>query len=681
MITTTLHDDVLEIRMDHPPLNVMSRDLRIKLLQALADAQADDAVKAIVLASAGRTFSAGADITEFDDPDITPTLPEVVNALEASSKPVVVALQGLALGGGVEIALGCHYRLAAPQAKLGLPEVTLGLLPGAGGTQRLPRLVGVEAALDMIVSGAAIPAIRGEELGLVDRLVDADRLHAETIDFARTLDGPRRTGERSVHADPGVFNAYLENLPRKLKRLDAPQACVDAVRAATELPFRDGLAREGALFAQLARGEQSMALRHAFFAERAASRIRDLPAGTRARPIAEVGVIGAGTMGGGISMNFLSAGIPVVMVETSEAALQRGVDTIRRNYVQSAARGRISASQIEQALGLLTPTLDFDALATCDLVIEAAYEDMAVKRDIFARLDRVAKPDALLASNTSYLSIDGIAAATTRPQSVLGLHFFSPANVMKLLEVVRGAQTSPDALVTAMDLARRIGKVAVVARDCFGFIGNRMLHPRQQNAMALLLEGATPTQIDRVFTQLGMPMGPLQMADLAGVDIGWHRDVERIDSIADALCAQGRWGRKTDAGFYDYDETGRASESPVVAQIIEDFRARSGIVPRDIRDEEILVRGVYTMINEGARILEEGIAERSSDIDVVWLHGYGWPRHTGGPMFWAQQQGLNTIIDGLRQYQASLGPDFVLSPLLERCAREGTSFASAQVSP
>ncbi len=680
MITTTLHDDVLEIRMDNPPLNVMSRDLRIKLLRTLADAQADDAVKAIVLASAGRAFSAGADITEFDDPDMAPALPEVVDAIEASSKPVVVAVHGLALGGGVEIALACHYRLAVPQAKFGLPEVTLGLLPGAGGTQRLPRLVGVEASLDMIVTGAAIPAAKAMELGLVDKLVDADRLLSEAIDFARAVDGPRRTGERSIEADPAVFDAFVANLPRKLQHLDAPLACVEAVRAATELPFREGLAREGVLFSHLAGGEQSKALRHAFFAERAAARIDDLPPGTRALPIAAVGVIGAGTMGGGIAMNFLSAGIPVVIVETSQDALQRGLDTIRRNYEQSVARGRLSAAHVERALGLLTPTLDFDALGTCDLVIEAAYEDIAVKQDIFARLDKVAKPGTLLASNTSYLSIDEIAAATTRPQSVLGLHFFSPANVMKLLEVVRGAQTAPAVLATAMEVARKIGKVAVVARVGFGFIGNRMLHPRQENAMALLLEGATPAQIDRVFTNFGMPMGPFQMADLAGVDIGWHRDPDRIGSIADALCAQGRWGRKKNAGFYDYDEAGHGFESPVVAQIVEDFRAMAGVVPREISDGEIVARGLYTMINEGARILEEGIAERSSDIDVVWIHGYGWPRHTGGPMFWAQRQGLGTLVDGLRQYKASLGPDFVLSPLLECCARQGTPLSPASAA-
>ena len=671
MIATTLHDDVLEIRMENPPLNVMSRGLRIDLLKAIGDAQSDPAVKAIVLTSTGKAFTAGADITEFGKSGMDPNLPELVDAIEASAKPVVAAIQGLALGGGVEIALGCHYRIATPQARFGLPEVNLGLLPGAGGTQRLPRVAGAEAALEMIVSGSPISATKAADIGLVDKLVEANALRAEAISFARTLDGPRPTGARNVTADPAVFDAFVAANTRKLKGLDAPQACVDAVRAATMLPFAEGLQRERELFARLQAGEQSQALRHLFFAERAAARIDDLPEGTPTRAVESVGVIGAGTMGGGISMNFLSAGIPVTIVETNAKALERGVGVIRRNYEASVARGRLAAAQVDTAMALLTPTLDFDALGQCDLVIEAAYEDMAVKKEIFGRLDRIAKPGALLASNTSYLSIDEIAAVTARPQDVLGLHFFSPANVMKLLEVVRGAQTAPDALVTAMALARRIGKVAVVARVCFGFIGNRMLQPRQANATTLLLEGATPAQIDAVFTRFGMPMGPFQMADLAGVDIGWHRDPARIDSIADALCAEGRWGRKTQAGFYDYDEAGHASPSPLVAGITEAFRDRAGIAPREIDDEEITVSTLYTMVNEGARILEDGIAQRSSDIDVVWAYGYGWPRHTGGPMFWAERRGLAHIVDALRRYQDSLGPDFVLSPLLEQCARDG----------
>ena len=677
MIVTTLHDDVLELRLDNPPLNVLSRPLRAELLDALAKAQADDSVKGIVLSSTGKAFTAGADITEFGDL-LEPSLPALIDAIEASTKPVVAAIQGLALGGGVEVALGCHYRLGVPQARLGLPEVTLGLLPGAGGTQRLPRLVGVPAALDIIVSGAPIPAAKAAALGLLDAVVEPADLLDEAIRLARSMEGPRRTGDRDVAANDEAIDAYIANLPRKLRGLEAPLACIEAIRAATVLPFREGLAREGELFLQLRDGEQSQALRHVFFAERAAGKIEGVDAGTRPRAIAHVGVIGAGTMGGGIAMNFLSAGIPVTLLETSPEALERGVGVIRGNYQASADKGRISQAQADAAMALLRPTLAFDALGECDLVIEAAYEDMAVKQEIFGRLDKVAKPGALLASNTSYLSIDEIAAATTRPGDVLGMHFFSPANIMKLLEVVRGEKTAPDALATAMDIARRIGKVAVVARVCFGFIGNRMLHPRQENAMAMLLEGATPEQVDQVFTRFGMPMGPFQMADLAGVDIGWHRDPSRIDSIPEALCAQGRWGRKRQAGFYDYDASGRAQPSPVVAAIIEDFRAKAGIQARAITDEEITARALYTMVNEGARILEEGIAQRASDIDVVWVHGYGWPRHTGGPMFWAQQRGLKTIVDGLRTYQHALGPDVVLSPLLERCADSGQPLERAE---
>jgi 3-hydroxyacyl-CoA dehydrogenase len=672
MIETKLHDDVLEIVMRNPPVNALGADVRKGLHDAIAGAQADDRVKAIVIRGAGKLFSGGADITEFGKPPVGPMLPEVVDAIEASMKPVVAAIHGMALGGGLEVALGSHYRIAAPNAKLGLPEVLLGILPGAGGTQRLPRLIGVEAALGMIVSGSPMPAKMAAELGLVDRLAAGDdTLAEEAIAFARTLDAPRRSGDQSVSAEPGVFEAFATENARKIKGLDAPQACIEAVKAATELPIDQGQEKERALFLQLVSGEQSKALRHVFFAERAAAKIEGLPKDIPLRPIRKVGVIGAGTMGGGISMNFLSAGIPVTIVEMAQDALERGTTTIHRNYEATAAKGRLTADQVEAAMALLTPTLDFDALADCDLIIEAVYENMDVKKEIFARLDGIARPGAMLASNTSYLSIDEIAAATKRPEDVLGLHFFSPANVMKLVEVVRGAKTAPDALATGMDLARRIGKVPVVSGVCYGFIGNRMLIPRQTNANALLLEGATPEQVDRVHTRFGMPMGPFQMADLAGVDIGWHRDPSRIESLQDALCAEGRWGQKKKAGFYDYDEKRKPSPSPVVEGIIGDFRAKAGIGPRSISDEEILVRTLYTMVNEGAKILDEGIAQRASDIDVVWNYGYGWPRHKGGPMFWADQIGLRTVVDGLKRYATELGEDFTLSPLLLKCAEEG----------
>ena len=671
MIETRLYDGVLEIVIANPPVNALEEDTRKGLYQVITEAQTNDAVKAIVLRGAGKLFSGGADITEFGKLTVDPSLPKVVDAIEASAKPVVAAVHGMALGGGLEIALGAHYRIATRKAKLGLPEVSLGILPGAGGTQRLPRLIGVEAALGMIVSGEPISADKAAEIGLVDRLADEDKLTEEAIVFARTLQLPRRTGERSVSADPAIFERFASENARKIKDFDAPCACIEAVRAATELPLDKGQEKERALFLQLVSGEQSKALRYAFFAERAAAKIQDLPKDLEFRAIAKVGVIGAGTMGGGISMNFLSAGIPVILVEMATPALDRGVGIMRKNYEASAAKGRLKFEQIEKAMGLLTPTLDFGALEDCDLIIEAVYENMSVKKDIFTRLDSIAKSGAMLASNTSYLSIDEIASVTRRPQDVLGLHFFSPANIMKLVEVVRGAKTAPDVLATGMDLARRIGKVPVVSGVCYGFIGNRMLTPRLDGAIEMLVEGATPEQVDRISVEFGMPMGPLQMIDLAGVDIGWHRDPSRIENVRDALNAAGRWGQKTGGGFYDYDEKRRPSPSRTAQAIIEEFRSKAGIAPREISVEEIVTRTLYTMINEGAKVLEEGIAQRASDIDVVWLNGYGWPRHTGGPMFWADQIGLNTMVEGLRRYEKALSDDFSLSPLLLACAADG----------
>lgn len=671
MIDTEVRDAILIVTLNAPPVNALGRDLREALARAVASAQDDASVRALVITGTGKFFSAGADIAEFDQALLEPDLPDVINLLEASSKPVVAAINGFALGGGLELALGCHYRLASAKASVGLPEVLLGLLPGAGGTQRLPRLIGREAALDLVVTGAQISAERAAAIGLVDRVCDEASLLDDAVAFARSADGVRRTGEISLAGDDEAFERAVQQLNPRLTALDAPKACIEAVRSASSLSIADGLALERRLFGELMSGEQSKAQRHVFFAERTAAKIADLPADIQLRRVTSVGVIGAGTMGGGISMNFLSAGLPVTIVETSQEALDRGVGVIRANYEASASKGRLTTDQVERAMALLTPTLAFEALGGCDLIIEAVYENMDVKKEIFARLDTEAKPGAILASNTSFLSIDEIASATSRPGDVLGLHFFSPANVMKLLEVVRGAATAPDTLATAMSLARRIGKVAVVSGVCYGFIGNRMLLPRQHNAEALLLEGATPEQIDLVHTRFGMPMGPFQMLDLAGVDIGWHRDQSRIETLQDALCAQGRWGQKTRAGYYDYDERRRPTPSPAVLEVIEGFRAKAGITPRTVSDEEIVVRTLYTMVNEGAKILDEGIAQRASDIDVVWIYGYGWPRHKGGPMFWADQMGLQTIVDDLRAYAAAMGEQFSLSPLLERCAAEG----------
>lgn len=671
MIHAHIHDGVLEIVMSNPPVNALGAALRQGLAQAIADAQENAAIKSIVIRGDGKLFSGGADITEFGKLPADPWLPAVIDAIEASAKPVVAAIHGLALGGGLEVALGSHYRISTPSAKLGLPEVKLGLLPGAGGTQRLPRLIGAQAALEMIVSGDPVPASKAAELGLVDKLANEDSLAAEAIAYARSLTAPRRTGDSNVEAAPELFSRFTAENARRIQHLDAPKACIEAVKIAAEHPLSEGQKKERALFASLMAGDQSKALRHIFFAERAAAKIDGLPSGVQLRPLRKVGVIGAGTMGGGISMNFLSTGIPVTIVEMARDALERGTGIIRKNYEATAAKGRLKPEQAEAAMRLLTPTLDFGALAGCDLVIEAVYENMDLKKNIFAQLDAIAKPGAILASNTSYLSIDEIASVTKRPQDVLGLHFFSPANVMKLVEVVRGAKTAPDALAAAMDLARKIGKVPVVAGVCRGFIGNRMLTPRQENAMALALEGASPEEIDRIHTDFGMPMGPFQMSDLAGLDVGWHRDPERVETIREALCTKGRWGQKTKAGFYDYDDKRKATPSPAVAEIIAEFRAKAGIAPRAISADEIMVRTLYTMVNEGAKILDEGIAQRASDIDVVWVYGYGWPRHTGGVMFWAETTGLQNIIAGLNRYNDKLGSKFTLSPLLIRCAAEG----------
>jgi len=672
MIHSQRDGEVLVLVIDHPPVNALGGKVSEALDAALAAAEADPEVKAVVIGGAGKLFSGGADISEFGGPTPKKILPDVIARLDAATKPVVAAIHGSALGGGLELALACHYRVATPDARLGLPEVTLGLLPGAGGAQRLPRLIGVGPALSMIVSGDPIPGAAALKAGLVDRLADEADLIRVAIAFARTLDAPRRTRDLPVTAEPALFERFAAENARKLKGLEAPAACIAAIRTGVEDGFDAGSKKDLELFRQLARGPQAKALQHAFFAERKAARIDDLPLDTRLRPVARVGVIGAGTMGGGIAMNFLTAGLPVTLVETSQAALDRGVGVIRKTYETSAARGRLTTEQVERAMGLLTPTLDFDALAPCDLVVEAVYEDMVVKKQVFARLGEVAKPGAILASNTSFLNIDEIAAATSRPQDVLGLHFFSPANVMRLLEVVRGARTAPDVLATAMDLARRIKKVAVVSGVCHGFIGNRMMGPRQRQCDALLMAGASPEQIDRVLTDFGMAMGPYQMLDLAGLDVGGRRDPTRISTVREALCAAGRLGQKNQAGFYDYDEQRRPTPSPVAAQVIEDFRATSGVARRPVSDEEVLVRTLYAMVNEGAHILAEGIAQRASDIDVVYLCGYGWPRWTGGPMFWGQSLGLGAVVEGLSRYAQDMGRDFAISPLLiERAATGG----------
>jgi 3-hydroxyacyl-CoA dehydrogenase len=666
-ITTRKDGDVLVVTSSNPPVNALGAEVRRGLVEAIEQADSDALVKAVVIIGAGRTFFAGADITEFGRPMQEPALPEVVDRIEASGKPVVAAIHGTALGGGLEVALACHYRVAVPSAKLGLPEVKLGILPGAGGTQRLPRVVGVAAALPMIVSGDPIPAKKAQAIGLLDRVVGESSLETDAVAFAREIAARAEhpvASRGEAKAEPGMFDHFRQENARQLKGFEAPEACIQAVQAAATLPFEQGIAMERELFMKLVTSDQSKALRHLFFAERAASRIDGVSADTPLIPINTVGILGAGTMGGGIAMNFLSADIPVTIVEREQAALDRGVSIIRRNYEATAKKGRMTAEQVEQAMALLTPTLTYDDLADCDLVIEAVFELMAIKRDVFTKLDGIVKQGAILASNTSYLDIDAIAACTKRPESVIGVHFFSPANVMKLLEIVRGAKTSDTVLASAMALAKKVRKVAVVAGVCHGFIGNRMLEPRQRQANALLLEGAKVADVDQALLNFGFPMGPFQMADLAGLDIGWDpAKSDGANNLRDMLCEAGLRGQKSGHGFYDYDEKRNRTSSARVEQMVRDFAAKKGVAQRSIGQQEILERLLYPMVNEGALILEEGKAQRASDIDIVWLNGYGWPAWTGGPMFWADTVGLDILLAGLEKH-ASRIEGFRLSKLL-----------------
>ena len=651
-VTTQIHDDVLEILVNNPPVNALSWHVRQGLSDGIEEALGNDAVKAVVLRCDGRTFIAGADITEFGKPPQGPDFNAVLNMFETAGKPIVAAIHGTALGGGLETAMVCHYRVAVPSAKLGVPEVKLGLLPGAGGTQRLPRIVGVEQAATMCALGVPISAKKALETGLVDSIASEDSLAEDAIAFARQMiaEGPRPSRDRPITGDTAIIDELKAKNARRWKGFEAPYANLACVEAATRLPFDEGMKFERAEFTKLMGGSQSAAQRHMFFAERQAAKIDGLPKDTPLRDIKKVGVIGAGTMGGGISMNFLAAGIPVTIVEMAKENLDRGVGVIRKNYENSAKKGRFTTEKVEAMMGLLTPSLSMDDLADCDLVIEAVYESMDVKKEVFGALDKIVKQGAILASNTSYLNVDEIAASTSRPGDVLGMHFFSPANVMKLLEVVRGEKTADDALATAMAIGKKIGKVAVVAGVCHGFIGNRMLSERQQPAIQLLMEGATPQQIDDVHTDFGMPMGPFQMSDLAGLDIGWHRDPSKIETIREALCAAGRFGQKNGKGFYDYDEKRQRTVSEEALAIIEDFRSKSNLPKREITDQEIIERTLYPMVNEGYKILEEGKAQRASDIDVVWIYGYGWPVYRGGPMFWGDLEGAGKIVEALERH-------------------------------
>jgi len=694
-----VRDGIAVLRLDSPPVNSLGLAVRRALMEGLERANADPQVEAIVVMGSGAGFSGGADIREFGTPlvEVQPNLWTLIGALEASAKPVIAAITGVCMGGGLELALGCHYRVAGPGAKIALPEVKLGLLPGAGGTQRLPRIIGAEAALNMIVSGATVASEKLRASPLFDLYAEGDLLDA-ALGFARRVVteklGLKRI--RDLKVNMPNHEAYFQFARNTVKavagRYPAPVACVDAVAAAFDRPFESGLKRERELFAALMLSPESLALRHLFQAERAASHIVDVPKDTPTRDIRKVAVIGAGTMGGGISMSLINAGIAVVLLEMNQEALDRGLATMRRNYGGALKKGSLTEAALDQRLALVTPTLDFTALKDADLIIEAVFENMDVKKTVFEKIDAVAKPGAILASNTSALNLDEIAKFTQRPQDVVGLHFFSPANVMRLLEIVRGAKTGKDVLATAMQLAKKMGKVAVISGVCEGFIGNRMIARYIGAADDLIMAGALPQQVDNALQDFGMAMGPFRMSDLAGLDIGWAARKRRAaqfpdrdsSNVADDLCEAGRFGQKTGAGWYRYEAGARnAIPDPAVTAIIEKYRKQKGITPRQVSNDEIVERCIYALINEGARIVEDGIAQRSSDIDIVYLNGYGFPAWRGGPMFYADQVGLSEVARALRHIAELPHVDKVFwtpAPLLARLAQQGKTFSESKGS-
>jgi 3-hydroxyacyl-CoA dehydrogenase len=683
MVDYTVEDGVAVLTLNNPPVNALSHGVRLGLLKGVEKAQEDESASAIVIYCEGSTFIAGADITEFATGPKDPQLDEVLVALEDSGKPTVAVFHGTALGGGLETAMACHYRVAVASAKCGLPEVNLGLLPGGGGTQRLPRLVGVEKALEMVTSGQPISAAEAHQLGLVDDVFDGD-LRAAAVTYAKIAaqggEHPRvRDNDEKLLAAremPQIFDMARGMIAKRARGFLAPEYNIRCIEAAVNLPFDEGLKEERKLFMELLMGPQAQAQQYFFFAQRQSSKIPGIGKDVAERPINKVGVIGAGLMGGGIAMNMANVGIPVTIVETKQEALDRGLGAIRKNYENTAKKGRLSAEQVETRCGLIQGTLAIEDLADCDLVIEAVFENMAVKKEIFANLDRVTKPGTILASNTSALDLNEIASATNRPEDVIGLHFFSPANVMKLLEVVRGDKTADDVIKTAMAFAKRIKKVAALSGVCPGFIGNRILYFRQHQAMTLGLEGAHYAQVDKVLYDFGFPMGPFAMWDLAGLELNWDKNNSKPDtSVTDRLCENGEIGQKSGRGFYEYDEKRKPVVRDSTTEIFSEVAANLGVSQRDINDEEILDRLLLPMINEGAKILDEGIAVRASDIDVVYVYGYGWPVYRGGPMHYANKLGLDKVLEKLRHYQKQSGDDFwAPSPYLVKLAEAGGQF-------
>jgi 3-hydroxyacyl-CoA dehydrogenase len=686
-VSYDVRDGVAVLISNNPPVNAMSYHVRQGLVDGLEMAQGDDDVQAIVIHCEGRTFFPGMDITEFANPNVpdAPTTTGVIEKLESASKPVVAAIHGTALGGGLETALGCHYRVAAPSAKLGLREVKLGIIPGAGGTVRLPRVMGVQKALEMMTSGNPISAKQALAGGLVDELVEGDLLTG-AIEFAKkvvTENKPlakiRDLEEKleGARENPATFNEFRKSIARRTRGFKAPEAIIRSVEAAVRLPFDEAIRNERELFVECQNSPEAKAQQYFFFAERQAKKVRDVPKDTSTREIKNVGVIGAGTMGGGISMNFLNRGIPVTLLEATQEALDRGLGIIEKNYASTAKKGRITEEDAKQRMSLLTGSLDYQALSAVDLVIEAVFEDMDLKKSVFERIDGICKPGCVLASDTSYLNVNEIAAVTSRPEDVIGLHFFSPANVMRLMEIVRGDQTSKEVIATCMKLGTDIGKVAVVVGVCRGFVGNRILSARMRQSDDLLLKHAMPKEIDQIVFDFGFPMGPFAMRDLAGLDIGWLGDdtPDKDTNIRHQLCTRGRRGQKTGGGFYDYQE---GSRTPVpnaeVEQLIEEVSKSAGITREKIPQDDMLKRMIYAMVNEAAKILEEGIAQRAAAIDVIWVYGYGWPTYRGGLTYYADQIGLTSIVEDLERFSKEYDPELEPAPLLRELAQEGKSF-------
>ena len=672
-------DNIAILTLNSPPVNALSAPVREGLDKGIRQAIKDSRVDAIILICTGRTFIAGADISEFGKEPKGPSLFEVQDELENSPKPIIAAIHGTALGGGLEVALTCHYRIAVPSAKCGLPEVSLGLLPGAGGTQRLPRLVGVEQALKMITSGIHLSADKCLKSGLIDKLANEGQLMDDSILFAKEILSENkplrkvRDINEKVEAARGneeLFSDFRKSIARKTRGFLAPEYNIQCIEAAVNQSFNEGIKIEKGLFLKLITGSQSAAQRYFFFSQRQVAKIPDIPKETEKIEIKDIGNFGAGTMGGGIAMNFANAGLPVTIIEQSQERLDKGIGIIRKNYENTASKGRITIQDVEHRMSLISGDVSMEALSNKDMIIEAVFENMELKKEIFSKLNTIAKQGAILATNTSGLDINEIASTTNRPESVIGLHFFSPANVMKLLEVVRGEKTSKEVIATSMAMAKSIGKVAALVGVCPGFVGNRILAQRQREANKLILEGALPWDIDNALFDFGFPMGPFAMSDLAGLDIGWNKETSRGETIREKLCEGGRFGQKSGKGFYTYDENRNKSPDPEVEDLIKTFAQEKQIKTRSIEKEEILQRCLYPMINEGFKILEEGMAIRASDIDIVWINGYGWPVYEGGPMFYGNQIGFGKILDWLKKMEEEHGDDFTPSPYLEKVVKE-----------